>query len=791
MRRNTWGVGLSVQRDDLRAPGLINKTPESARRSNLRRGLGFSGLIAATIAATLLLPTPGVAAECDRQCIGTKLDFCAPENLRQLSALVLPSRPGITWLANSEGFAYARQSTDDVILYRVDIPSRQRTVVVAASTILSLVPEADRVAAVSLEPNALTLDANGTSVRLVAKGQTYRFDLATRAITPVVREKSTSVSPDGQFHVFSRNHNLFSSGPDDKVVQLTSDGELWHSFSSGVADTQPSDRAILSGKLDSNAPWIGWIGNGPHFYVLRQDLRPVGDLWMIDTTTPGRPRLITQKMPLPGDQNLPKQELMIIDARDGSTVHVQTDGWDHIGNLDTGAGGLWPSKDGNTLYFARMTRGYGVVELCAADVKSGRVRVILKEAPADGVSTRMADFIELDDGFLWRTDRDGFQHYALYDRSGRFIRTVTPERTTTETIRHVDRANKRIIYASFDNPDLRNPAQIRMRSASWKTGKSIALDTEDAHHETSMSPDGKWYVDTMSRPDQPPRMVLRSSDGKIAMEVDDSNAVALRTAGWIVPEPFQVSAADGKTPLHGVMWRPNGVAETAALPIVADVYPGPSMETVPFLFQLAPETAQLASLGFAVVRSGQRGGSPIPGKAYHRYARTFGSVRDYPIADNKAVLEGLAKRNPTLDINRVGIIGHSGGGFMSATAILLEPDFYKVAVSASGNHDNNVYEMGSSEYHFGDPFTGPAGSKTGYATNQELANRLKGKLLIIHGMLDDDVPVANSLRLMDALIRADKDFDTLILPSQRHAYEGPYKDYVRMQRWRYLIRWLQ
>lgn len=791
MRRNTWVAGLSVQRDDLRAPGLINKTPEGARRSNLRRGLGFSGLIGATIAATLLLPTPGVAAECDRQCISAKLDFFAPQNLRQLSALVLPARPSVTWLANSEGFAYARQSADDVILYRVDIPAGQRAVVVTASTIVALLPEADRVAAASLDPNALTLDADGASVRLVVKGRTYRFDLANRTVAAVVREISESASPDGQFRVFSRNHNLFSRGPDDKEIQLTSDGALWHSFSSGVADTQPSDRAILSGKLDDNAPWIGWIGNGPYFYVLRQDLRPVGELWMVDTITPGRPRLITQKMPLPGDRDLPKQELMIVDARDGSTVHVQTDGWDHIGNLDTGAGGFWPSKDGNTLYFARMTRGYGAVELCAADVKSGKVRVILKEAPADGVSTRMADFVELDDGFLWRTDRDGFQHYALYDRSGRFVRTVTPERTTTETIRHVDRANKRIIYGSFDNPDLRNPAQIRMRSASWKTGKSIALDTEDAHHETSMSPDGQWYVDTMSRPDQPPRMVLRSHDGEIVMAVDDSNAAALRAAGWIMPEPFQVPAADGVTPLHGVMWRPNGINEKAQLPIVADVYPGPSGETVPFLFQLAPESARLASLGFAVVRSGQRGGSPIPGRAYHRYARSFGNVRDYPIADNKAVLQELANQNPVLDINRVGIIGHSGGGLMSATAIMLEPDFYKVAVSSAGNHDNNIYEMGSSEYHFGDPFIGPAGSKTGYATNQELASRLKGKLLLIHGMLDDDVPVANSLRLMDALIRAGKDFDTLILPSQRHAFDGVHGDYVRIKRWQYLIRWLQ
>ncbi|HEY8604097.1 S9 family peptidase [Tsuneonella suprasediminis] len=739
--------------------------------------------------ATVAVVTPVQAStngQCDFTCRESRGDVFSPDAVRQLSDAIAPVAPAVVWQNDSKAFYYARTLASDVVLYKVDPIAQTRQEVIRASTILARA-DVKGVPAGSLPAAALSVDGGGQRVRLSIGEEQLTYALADNTVSRSRPDRHAATSPDGQYNVWTKDHNLYSSTADGDAVQLSNDGELWRSFSSGMADTQPTDIAAITGNADARAPRIGWIGSGTKFYIQRQDLRTTGDLWQIDSLAQPRPRLITQKMPLPGEANLPVSELWIFDAQGGPAVRVDTGDWVHVGNLDPGQGGIWPSRDGRTLYFARMTRGYSAVELCAADVATGRVRVILREAPSDGWSVRFADFRELENGFLWRSDRSGFQHYGFYDWSGRLVRDVTPGNTSAWSILDISPDGRKMIYTAFDDARYRNPAQFRIHIANIGTGKSRPLDREDAHHEVTFAPNGQHYVDAFSRPDLAPTMVVRDRAGAIIMTVESSDTSALERSGWRAPARIRTLAADKATPLYGWLWLPEKNNDKGSLPVVADVYPGPSIEMGPIRFDPDNPNGRLAAAGFAVLNIGQRGGTFIRGKRYQHYPFEVGSVRDYPIADNKAAIRGVASQFPVIDLDRVGIIGHSGGGLMAATAMMLAPDFYKVGVASAGNHDNNLYEMGSGEFNFGDPLTGPAGSPDGYATNQALAPRLQGKLLLIHGALDNDVPLGNTMRLSDALIKAGKNFDLLILPSQRHGFRGVDREYVRRKTLAYLL----
>ncbi|MDG2521225.1 prolyl oligopeptidase family serine peptidase [Caulobacter segnis] len=739
--------------------------------------------LATSIIATWMMGA-GVAAACDLKCVETRTAPFTADGLAEALADITPSRTKVLWL-DAHRLAYVRPRLGDATLTLIDArrPHLRRT-----RTAASLAAQIGMTATPTQLKNLQLIAVEGGSLRLELAGQSLLFSPAENRARRATRDPSAAISPSGEWEVRTRDHDLYANGPKGPV-RLSHDGELWRSFAGAMSETQPSDRPVVEGRADAAPPRVGWIGRGPKFYIQRQDLRATGALWMVNSLASPRPRLITQKYPLPGESPLPVSELWVFDAETGQGRQIDTGGWTHVGNLDPGAGGVWPSRDGRTLYFARMDRGYGRVQLCAADLETGAVRVLVDEHPAGGSSIRMADFAELKSGFVWKTEIDGFHHYARYDAQGRFKADLTPGEMSVRDIVRVDETHGELVYRSFDDARVRNPAQMRLRAASLSGGPSRALDLEDADHDVSLSPTGLYWTDTVSRADLAPTLILRTRTAK-AVPLERSDLGKLEKTGWRAPERIRVLAADGATPLYGVLWKPIGLDAGKTAPIVADVYPGPSAEKVPVIFNPIDPNYSMAQLGLAVLSVGQRGGMSGRGKAYHSYARAFGSVRDYPVADNMAALRAVAQSHPQLDIDRVGIIGHSGGGFMAATALLLEPKFYKVAVASSGNHDNNLYEMGSGEFHFGAPKDGPAGGALGYAVNQTLASRLEGDLLLIHGDLDEDVPLGSTLRLMRALIDAGKSFDTLILPGDGHSFPAADARYVRLRSWRYLLQHL-
>ncbi|MBL8188302.1 MAG: S9 family peptidase, partial [Acidobacteria bacterium] len=265
---------------------------------------------------------------------------------------------------------------------------------------------------------------------------------------------------------------------------------------------------------------------------------------------------------------------------------------------------------------------------------------------------------------------------------------------------------------------------------------------------------------------------LCDSLGNKVMELEKTDLTAMNEAGFKFPEPFKVKADDGVTDLYGVMYKPFDFDEKKRYPIIAFVYPGPQTESVTKTFTPRNDRIALAQFGFIVIEVGNRGGHPSRSKWYHNFG--YGNLRDYGLADKKAAIEQLSRRHAFIDIDRVGIYGHSGGGFMSTAAMLVYPDFFKVAVSSAGNHENNIYNRWWSEKHHGVKEVvdkdGNVKFEYNIERNSELVKNLKGKLLLVTGDMDDNVHPANTLRVVDGLIKANKRFDFFMIPGKRHGF---------------------
>lgn len=694
----------------------------------------------------------------------------------------------VHWYDAGEALWFVRRMPDTVSLFTMRVDARRPERLVDARALIERMREPSRIDVGSLGPESLSYDPAARQVSLQVGAERFVFDAGSwelvqtdaasgsREAPPVAR------SPDGRFQLYTRDHDLFVTSSDGSTRRLSDDGELWYSFSGRYARSNPMHYPELA----ERPPRVTWIGNGPYFLIERRDHRHVGDVWMVDPLT-DRPTLQQQKMAYPGEASVPKTELWVFNAESGHGHVIRGGGWDYVGSMDHGAGGAFPSRDGQWLYVTRIMRDYSRIALSKIRVATGDTIDILEETggpqPHGGkpfFGVRWPGFVELSDGFLWKSDRDGFPHFYRYDGNGELLRQITKGPFAAAEILHVDEESDSVVFSAFGDGS-GTPYQMKLFAAALSRTSVRPLDADNLTHHAQFSPDGEHFVDTVSSVSGAPELHLRSRDGRRLAVLAEADTGPLMRSGWRPPAEFRVLAADGKTPLYGVMWTPFDMREGEKYPIIVRVYPGPSWEIVPSAFAADHANTALAQLGFVVVTLGQRGGSDMRGRDYHLHSRGADRLRDYPIADNKAAILQLAERFDFIDGESVGIVGRSGGGFMAATAMLLEPDFYKVGVSIAGNHDNNIYEMNSSEYHFGVPGPRP------YPTNADLAARLTGKLLIVHGDLDDDVTVSHSLRLVRALQQAGKKFDFMLLPGQRHRYSPEIARYLERLTWDYFL----
>lgn len=600
------------------------------------------------------------------------------------------------------------------------------------------------------------------------------------------------VSADGRYSAYAADHNLFVQDASGTRA-LTSDGELWRSFDARYADSNPQARPVRS----RAAPLVQFLGASTWVVAERWDFRQVASVWLADSVSTARPGVTEQRRAFPGDRNIPLSELWLIDVASGKRRLIANDGWAYIGNMDVGAGGVFPAPDGRSVYYVRIDRQFRAVELCRVAVPDGEVEVVWREESEPYFTVRYPEiaFVGQGDEVVWKSDRDGRVHYYLIDTRGkRLVRQLSSGPISVERVLHVDARERVLFFEASGDGGTGDPHYVHGFRVGLDGRGQRRLDSEVASHTYVPEPSGRHFVDTFSTVDTPPRTVLRDRTGRIVKPLAATDAGRLREAGWRPPERYTVKAADGVTDLYGVMWKPFDFDPARRYPVVTSVYPGPSGDRVPVNFTPGHPNTALAQLGFIVIATETRGASSDRGKAFQTHARTFGNIRDYTLRDLRHVIETLARQRPWMDLQRVGIVGHSGGGFMTVAAMLHDPDFYRAGVASAGNHDNNIYEMNSGEFYWGDPRSGPAGGPGGYATNMEEVGRLRGALLLIHGESDSDVHVANTLRLVDALVHANKVFDLLLLPAKDHTvrYADPVANqYMRRRTWRHLLEHLR
>lgn len=603
-----------------------------------------------------------------------------------------------------------------------------------------------------------------------------------------------SVSPDGQTILFSRNHNLYSmdranyekalQNEDDSTIeetQWTTDGVEY--FEYGFSQNENNvDRE--KNRKKRKPVFAYWSPGSKHFTLVRSDQRAVKELWVINNVADPRPTIETYKYHMPGEKEAPVSYVLLFDVASRTRKELdvkqfkdQTIGvWTRPQPVNTRDDDWRPTVwlgNNNQFYFNRTSRDLKRIDICLVDINTGRVKPLIDERMNTYVELRRLGVANDGNDLIQWSERDGWAHFYLYDGNGKLKNQITSGAFHCEDIVGIDE-KKRVLYFSANGREPNeDPYLQHLYRVNFDGSGLRLLNPGEYEHDMSMNDNMRYFVDNYSRVNTTPKSALFSTEGRKIMDLETADLSSLFASGYKFPEVFRVKADDGITDLYGVMYKPFDFDSNKKYPIIQYVYPGPQTEAVNKAFGRGFDRIdRMAQLGFIVITVGNRGGHPSRSKWYHNYG--YGNLRDYGLADKKAAIEQLADRYPFIDGSRVGIHGHSGGGFMSTAAILVYPEVFKVAVSSAGNHDNAIYNRWWSEKHHGvKEQTSDKGDTTflyNIDKNPDLARNLKGKLLLFHGDIDNNVHPANTIRMANALIKANKRFDMILLPGQRHGF---------------------
>ncbi len=708
-------------------------------------------------------------------------------------------------------------------------------------------------------------------------------------------------SPDKKKYLYAYKFNLYlaDEGKEADAKQLSTDGEEDYGYGVG-GQTRRSDGTVEKPQPPverKTRPQVTWSKDSKRFTVTRTDRRGTKELFLVDSIAQPRPALERYRYSMPGEEAIVKGEVYVGDA-DAKTMTKLKAKWKDETFTDIKFG-----KSSDEVEFIRRDRLRRHHEYCRVNVKTGDEKCLIAEGfEAAYLEVATPRVVEETDEVIWWSERSGWGHFYLYDRDGKLKNPITAGDWRAARVVEVDAKNRLLYFTGNAREPGENVYYTHLYRVRFDGSDLTNLTPGDANHRFVLSPSKQFVVDTFSRVDLPQAVVIRDDKGTVVMALEKTDTARLEKTGWKTPECFSVKAADGMTDLYGNMWKPFDFDANKKYPIIVYVYPGPQQEGVTHTFTAWSTYQQLAQLGFVVIQVGHRGGTPERSKAYHSFG--YFNLRDYGLVDKKAAIEALAARHAYIDIDRVGIYGHSGGGFMSGAAMLQTPynEFFKAAVASAGNHDNNIYNNFWSETYHGlkevpfdakkDGATEGKGTNTGKGgfggkrknppeadeetevlppprtaetpwqdkiddlqkkldelkkrladatgkgttkkeeidaltakmtellkqfdetkksldktevkkvdekkdakletpktrfdikipTNAELAANLKGHLLLVHGEIDNNVHPANTMRLVDALIKANKRFDLLIIPGARHGF-GPAQPYFTDRMW--------
>lgn len=580
-------------------------------------------------------------------------------------------------------------------------------------------------------------------------------------------------SADSAFTMLGDRYNLhIRDNKSGEIRQLTTDGREYASYCSRwrkvVNQFSTKEDGQEKPTLSERRPTGFWKGHS--YFCMVYDDTDVEFLNIVHQMEQPA-RLEQKKMPLPNGNGIRRYRLYWYNADTGESRHLPiAPNADYFIQMDY-------DKQGADQFFLRRSRSVDTLELCRINPQTGDVSVVISEVCKPHVNVNMFKYHLLDHGrqVLWWSDRTGRGNYYLYDgQTGRLLNRVTQgDNLVAGRIEKIDTLNRSMIFLGYGQ-EQGDPHYTYYYKVKLNGKNQQLLTYGNGEHDLRLSEDGHWAIDQYSRMDMPPVYNVVSIDNpKNHHEFFRSDEAEYLKAGWVKPTLVKVKAADEQTDLYGVMYLPSWYPRTShlasrtsdMLPIITNVYPGPQDDQIPRRFIIDDNGNQsLAELGFVVINVQPRGSSPLRDKDFYCYG--YGNLRDYPIADDKHTIETLARQYSFIDTTRVGIYGHSGGGFETVTAMLTYPDFYKVGVAASGNYDNRAYIQWWAETYQGYGKEIP--------TPMELAKNLKGRLLLMTGEVDENVPVASTIRMANALQKAGKRFDMMLFPEQGHGLYGDY-----------------
>ena len=605
-------------------------------------------------------------------------------------------------------------------------------------------------------------------------------------------------SPNGKKSIYIKDYNLWVRNlTNNKTKQLTFDG--YEDYGYGINN---------AGWIKNDRPVLKWSPDSKTITTFRQDARGVGEMYLA-TTNVGHPKLEKWKYTLPGDEKIFEIERIFIEINSGRIIkfkmgrdYQRSTTTDHIADWDGTLLDANFSDDGKKLAFISSTRDHKEAHLQIADVKTGNIKSVYTEVTKtyyeSGVSGENWRVFFDSNEFLWYSEKDNWGHLYLHDlKTGKLKNRITKGDWLVRDVLHVDESSREIFFTGGGKEE-GNPYHIYLYKVNFDGSGLTCLTPEKGTHSINPSDDWNYFTTTYSSTENPPITLLKNRNGETLKEINRVDISQLINNNWQKPIEFSVKARDNETDLYGILHLPSFYNEKEKYPVLNYIYPGPQAGSVRnYSFSSTRRDFQsLAELGFVVVAVDAMG---TPGRSKSFHDAYYGNMGDNGLPDNIKAIKDLSKKYKGMDIERVGIWGHSGGGFASTRAILEYPDFYDVAVSSAGNHDNRNYEADwgekwqgllenieiednerANDYDF---------TKTNYdnQANQLLAKNLKGKLLLAHGNLDNNVPPYNTLLVVDELIKANKDFDLIIFPNKKHGF-GDQSNYFMRRKWDYFVK---
>jgi dipeptidyl aminopeptidase/acylaminoacyl peptidase len=655
----------------------------------------------------------------------------------------------------------------------------------------------------SLPFTAINFSADGNAVLFRADSKQWKCDLQTYTCTPDNTPVNEGQRGTGGFGRFGRGLEVPS--PDGSKVAFIKDYNLW------IRDTKSNEQKQLTtdgvkdfGYATDNAGWsssdrpvLRWSPDSKKIATFKQDQRNVGDMYLASTNV-GHPTLKAWKYPLPGDKDIPMIHRCIINVDEPKVIFLNIPPDPHRASLsdDISSSGTFDdvdwSPDGTELAFLSTSRDHKNEKFRIANAVTGEVREVFEETVPtqyeSGWGAINWRYLAKTKEIIWFSERDDWGHLYLYDAvTGKLKNQITKGNWVVTRLLKVDEKN-RLLYFMACGTQVENPYFTQLYRIGFD-GKNLTLLTPGAGtHQVSFSPSENYLIDTYSKPDVPNTIVLRDMNGKQIVELEKTDVSRLKATGWKPPMPFTVKAHDGKTDIYGLMFTPTHLDPSQKYPVVDYIYPGPQGGSIGGNWGFSAsrgDNQALAELGFIVVAI-EGTGNPLRSKSFHDMYWPDMSTNTLP--DQVAGIRQLAAKYSYIDTNRVGIWGHSGGGFATAAAMFRYPDFFKVGISESGNHDNRNYEDDWGERYIGLLTKGPDGKDNYEAqANQTYAKNLKGKLMLAHGLMDNNVPPYNTWLVIEALTRANKDYDLVVFPNAAHGF-GTYSPYMMRKRWDYFVK---